>query len=164
MLDRILYRLAVGSWSRFRFLPGPGLSTGAGLPLGIYVHIPFCRSLCSFCPDVRAYCEAVLGGRSPAALHARLNPVEAALYRLFWRCYEGRIDLTDSAWAEVRPLGPWLAAARRLGLVAADGPVLSLTRQGFFLFHLLERYYTRRYIARLWQAGREEAFPGELEL
>ena len=57
-VDRILYRILTGSWGRFVFLPVNDWNHGfdsSHIPsnldsIGIYVHIPFCRSICPFCP------------------------------------------------------------------------------------------------------------------
>ncbi len=94
-------------------------------PLGLYVHIPFCRSLCTFCPYCKVvydpalaqdYLEGVLeeirlvgsqwpgrrqatslyfGGGSPALLSPRLGEVVRAL--------EEHFILTDGIGAELHP-------------------------------------------------------------
>lgn len=179
--------------------------------------------------DVRAYVEAVSKGRPPVALHSILSPQESALYWLFWRCYEGRINLDSLEAGRVRGLRGWANLARMLGLgtwtdqetsrelaggqchgaesasrgsvreqvapgasvgvrrvrresvsersvragpvrrkalcgifeagKSVSGRVFHLTDNGLFLYHILERHYTRAYIGRLWAACREAAFP-----
>lgn len=155
--------------------------------------------------DVRAYVDALSQGRSPVALHSVLTPQESALYWLFWRCYEGRIDLDAPEAGLVKGLRGWVNLARRLGLgtmsgsrarggggggaklAGGDGRLagsdtqpmsgtqsvsgdrggksfFTLNDKGLFLYHILERHYTRAYIGRLWAACREAAFPQGITL
>ena len=97
--------------SPFRFTPDydQPLPLEGARPLGLYVHIPFCRTLCSFCPYckvtyeealARAYVDGLLreirlvggsfagrrqatslyfGGGSPALLSHRLGEIVRAL-------------------------------------------------------------------------------------
>ncbi|MDQ7794726.1 MAG: radical SAM protein [bacterium] len=161
---RAYERTSVWTWTHPGKVPYTSITRQRyiGLGVGAASCLDGCFRVNTF--DLAAYCDAVLSGRSPAALHTRLTAAEAALYRLFWACYEGRIDPADPAWASLPYFHRRLVAARRLGLVTPDGGGVTFTRRGFFLYHLLERYYTSRYIAGLWQAGRRAAFPGELEL
>ena len=41
-------------------LPEPNLAAAAGVPFGVYVHIPFCESRCGYC-DFNTYTAAELG-------------------------------------------------------------------------------------------------------
>jgi len=45
-------RVALGDWERLRLRPGvPPMPGGSRLRrLGLYLHVPFCRQLCPFCP------------------------------------------------------------------------------------------------------------------
>jgi oxygen-independent coproporphyrinogen-3 oxidase len=115
--------------------------------------------------DVSAYINSILQGRPPVALHSFLTPQESALYWLFWRCYEGEIDVTAPEVQRIKAF-PWLARFSRMfglleGLSLDDTPKFSvrLTERGLHLYHFLERYYTRRYIGRLWQVCRDSPFP-----
>ena len=111
----------------FRFTPDydrPLVLEGAD-PLGLYVHIPFCRTLCSFCPYckvtyeealARAYVDGLLreirlvggsfagrrqatslyfGGGSPALLSHRLGEIVRAL--------EEHFIITDGIGVELHP-------------------------------------------------------------
>jgi len=109
--------------------------------------------------DVHAYIEAVRGGGSPAALHTTMDCVEESLYRLFWKCYDGEFELNSLAEL-LRPSATRLAnLGERLGLAERTGSTVRLTEKGFFYYHMLERYYTRRYIGRLWAECRRHPFP-----
>lgn len=110
-LDRVLYRLLTGSWGAFAFHPGadvdgPGdavppaagsvarpapLSAGptavadSFVPheVGLYVHIPFCRSICPFCPYTKVQYEPENeGGFDPECSEAQAIPVLLHLTRI----------------------------------------------------------------------------------
>lgn len=46
-------------------------------PLGLYIHIPFCRSLCNFCPYCKTIYDAGLCGRYIDALIREIHMVGA---------------------------------------------------------------------------------------
>lgn len=109
--------------------------------------------------SVKDYIGAIAGGEPAVSLNASLGDKESALYWLFWRCYEGEFDLGAEEALDIPILPSLVDAGQRLGLVRRESSVVHLTGRGLFLYHLLERYYTRRYIGRLWQSCREAAFP-----
>ena len=141
--------------------------------------------------DVASYIGALSVDRAPTALYSNLTPEESALYWLFWRCYEGEIDLTAPQIGRIKNLLPLINTARTFGLVEVEpgsvfkGPILGdtlyaprkgtssaygepgivrLTEKGFALFHLVERHYTRSYIGRLWQECHNSPFPPAMVL
>jgi hypothetical protein len=99
---------------------------------------------------------------SPVAVSIRMDGRQAALYRLFWRCYEGEFDLDSPEALELPLLRRLARVAEVLGLATRSSSTVRLTERGFFLYHLLERYYTRKYIGTLWRHCREAAFPQEI--
>src|SRR5690606_5376018 len=82
---------------------------------------------------------------SPVALGIRMDDRQSALYRLFWRCYEGEFDLDSPEALAVPVLRRLARLAEVLGLAVRSSSTVTLTERGFFLYHFLERYYTRRY-------------------
>lgn len=114
--------------------------------------------------DVEAYIHAIEAKGSPVALHAALTGAESALYWLFWRCYEGEIDLKDPAFARITNINGLLRIARSLGLVSMSGGRARLTHAGYLAFHVLEGYYTRTYIETLWRTCHDKPFPQGLRL
>ncbi len=114
------------------------------------------------CFDTAEYVQAIENNVSPVSLHIKLTPDEHALYRLFWTCYEGAPNL--AAFEQ-----PFVHRLARLActfgfLKERPSGEFDLTRAGFKLFHVLERYYTNTYIERLWRACKREAFPKGITL
>ena len=61
-------------------LPAASLAELAGLPLGIYVHVPFCASRCGYC-DFNTYTAAELGGGASRDGYAMLAAQEIRFAR-----------------------------------------------------------------------------------
>jgi len=114
--------------------------------------------------SVESYINAIGAGTSPVALSTPLSAMESALYWLFWRCYEGTFDLQAPEALSIPALPHLVNALERLGLARRISSVVRLTDLGLFLYHILERYYTRRYIGRLWQCCRTSAFPPGIDM
>ncbi len=135
-----------------------GLGAGAATHLGRHFWVN------TF--DVGAYVDTLNDRRpeSPVALSIRMDDRQSALYRLFWRCYEGKFDFDSPEARKIPVLRPLLNVAGVLGLAARSYSTVRLTERGFFMYHLLERYYTRKYIGRLWHHCRQSAFPGGIVL
>jgi coproporphyrinogen III oxidase-like Fe-S oxidoreductase len=80
-LDKLLYRLLYGTPGEFRFSPGP-VPSGEVIfpdPVSVYVHIPFCHSLCPFCPYTKMLYEAGLAAHYSHALEVEARRVLADL-------------------------------------------------------------------------------------
>jgi oxygen-independent coproporphyrinogen-3 oxidase len=128
-----------------------------GIGAGAASHLGRCFWLNTF--SVEAYVDAIMGGIPAVALSTCMSNQQSALYRLFWRCYEGDFDL-QAPEAQAIPVLPRLVdVAERLGLASRSSSVVRLTDKGLFFYDMLERYYTRRYIGRLWVLCRASAFP-----
>ncbi len=131
--------------------------------------------------DISSYIDCSFFGEPRTALYSFLTPEESALYWLFWRCYEGEIDLNSPYARRLKNLPKLFRLAHGLGLIEkvsssssinlsqtrnpmVSEPVFHLTQRGFILYHFLERYYTRNYIGRLWEICRASSFPGKVIL
>jgi coproporphyrinogen III oxidase-like Fe-S oxidoreductase len=117
--------------------------------LGLYVHIPFCRTMCAFCP----YCKVAYDGD---------------LARAYVTALLREIDLVGAKALFGRPLercyGPVLAAARALGLVTKEDGAYRLTARGAYWFHRVEGHYTLAYIDQMWHRLGQEPWPESLVL
>ena len=122
------YRFTADNDERLDYSDCPGL--------GLYVHIPFCRSLCNFCPYCKerysaeaagSYTAALIreidmvgqmqsgrtpvgslyfGGGTPALLAAEMGSIVSALRRYF--------DITDGIGAELHPADVTVPTLQRL--------------------------------------------------
>lgn len=132
-----------------------------GIGAGAATHLDNYFAVNTF--NVPQYINHVLEEKSPVALHTLLTPRENALYWLFWRCYEGAIDSSAPEVAHIRGFKTLVSLLRPFGLTQCDG-IIRLNEKALFLYHILERYYTRRYIGKLWAVCRENPFPSDIVL
>jgi oxygen-independent coproporphyrinogen-3 oxidase len=69
----LLKRLVTGSFVPLVMRPGE-TSVLAGLErLGLYLHVPFCRNLCPYCPYHRVEFDQVLFDRYETAAHQEID-------------------------------------------------------------------------------------------
>lgn len=69
----LLKRYATGSWGSFRMRPGEAVFPGGMQRLGLYLHVPFCRRLCSHCPYNRVSYEPDLYRKFEEAAHQEID-------------------------------------------------------------------------------------------
>ncbi len=113
--------------------------------------------------DVEAYVTAMEGEEGAVALVCQLSTHQEALYRTFWKGYDGTIDPTQPGQIRSR-MDLLLRLTSLLNLTRQKSGQYHLTGWGFFIYHLLERYYTRAYIGRLWQACYQQPHPDSVRL
>lgn len=82
-LDRLLMFGArqVMAWSLRLDQPVPGPPQAPAQPVGLYLHVPFCASLCPFCPFHRQHYERELAARYFDALEREVRHFESLGYR-----------------------------------------------------------------------------------
>ena len=69
----VVQRAVTGRWRRFRMRPGmPPYPEGLKNP-GFYLHIPFCKNLCPYCPYYRVRHEEALFARFEEAVHREID-------------------------------------------------------------------------------------------
>lgn len=136
-----------------------GIGAGAASRIGDYFMVN------TF--SVKEYIRAVRDG-SPVALVTRLNPADQMAYWLFWRCYDLAIDRNISRTIFGRDLPGYyqgfLSLLRLLGLVRKRENTIYLTPRGAYIFHILEKIYTRTYLETLWEACLREPWPEKVTL
>ncbi|MBI5210823.1 MAG: radical SAM protein [Elusimicrobia bacterium] len=76
-----LKRYLTGGWSPLSMRPGPPHFPGGLDRLGLYLHVPFCRDLCPYCPYNRVEYDEALSRAFEAALLAEIDLQAAALRR-----------------------------------------------------------------------------------
>jgi menaquinone C8-methyltransferase len=98
------------------------------------------------------YVEAATAGHLPIARLARMGPLAAGAYGLFWQLYTGAVPagFVDRLPGGRRLLGLALALGRTARWLAAADGGLRLTPRGYDRYHDLERWVTYRLIEPLW--------------
>jgi len=116
-------------------LPSPAEVTGAfPAPFGLYLHVPFCRSICPYCPYNKVVLRSGLAAPYFVALRAELQAYSAADLR-FDSLYVGG-GTPSLCLEELAPLVAGLAvkserAIEALPTHATDGSVASMRELGF---------------------------------
>jgi menaquinone C8-methyltransferase len=98
------------------------------------------------------YVEAVAAGRLPIARLARMRPLSAGAYGLFWQLYTGAVPagFVERLPGGRRLLRLALAVGRAVRWLDADAGGLRLTAGGYDRYHDLERWVTYQMIEPLW--------------
>lgn len=160
--------------------------------LGLYVHIPFCRTICSFCPYCKVtydqtlsikYKEALLkeislvcvsmkekkqvtslyfGGGTPALMIGDLDNIIKTLKEYF--------IIMDGIGIELHPDDVCEGNLKKLKNAGVTMVSLGfhgryiLTEKGAYYYHYIEQIYTTAYIDKMWNVSRLTAFPEKIIL
>jgi coproporphyrinogen III oxidase-like Fe-S oxidoreductase len=81
----LLKRYLTGTWKPFRMEPGEGAYPSNLEQLGLYLHVPFCRQPCAYCPYNRVKFDVSLYKEYDRAAHQEIDLAAA-------RLAEGRAD------------------------------------------------------------------------
>jgi oxygen-independent coproporphyrinogen-3 oxidase len=88
------------------------------------------------------------------------------LMDLYWRAYDTRVS--HERWRQAAATLPRLKgslwAAKALGLCSTEGEEHALTRRGSFWVHLLQNHAVLPGVARLWDTGKQQPWPGSVTL
>jgi oxygen-independent coproporphyrinogen-3 oxidase len=118
--------------------------------------------------QVEAYIRRLLEGRLPINLVNVMSPRERMVFWLFWRCYDTSIDtgrFRDLFGQEFNREFPVLERLLPgLGLAVKHGKKLELTRQGAYLYHLVEKQYSVTYLNNMWEACMKSAWLEKIAL
>jgi len=105
---------------------------------------------------------------SPIALVTELNLADQMAYWLFWRCYDLAIDTNIPRAIFGRDLPGYykgyLSMLKVLGLIRKKENTIHLMQRGAYIFHIIEKIYTRTYLDTLWAACIQEAWPEKVTL
>ena len=69
----LVRRLVTGSWAPLVMRPAEASLPGRLRQLGLYLHVPFCRNLCPYCPYNRVEYEESLYRRFEDAAHQEIE-------------------------------------------------------------------------------------------
>ncbi len=136
-----------------------GLGAGAGshLPGGFYLN--------TF--SVREYISRCLSHQFPTALSMHFTPAMQRYFWLYWRFYDtyiGKTELFERFGRDDKKLNRLLGLFKRFHLLKEQDDILQLTLSGSFWIHLLQNYFSLRYIDRIWSVAMNEPYPAEIAL
>ena len=69
----LIQKLITGHWKRFRMRPGNPAFPHSLKRVGLYLHVPFCKNLCPFCPYHRIEYDEELFTQYEEAVHAEIE-------------------------------------------------------------------------------------------
>ncbi|MBN1808204.1 MAG: radical SAM protein [Planctomycetes bacterium] len=69
----LVKRLVTGTWKPMTLRPGQALFPAHLKRLGLYLHVPFCRNLCPYCPYNRIEYDEALYARFETAAHQEID-------------------------------------------------------------------------------------------
>lgn len=75
----LIQKMVTGHWSRFRMHPDEPPFPINLKRLGLYLHVPFCKNLCPFCPYNRIEYDEDLFRRYEDAVHAEIDLYTSSL-------------------------------------------------------------------------------------
>lgn len=136
-----------------------GLGAGAGshLPDGFYLN--------TF--SVEEYTKKCLSGKFPAALHMEFTEEMQRYFWLYWRFYDTHIpkeELYAKFGIADRKINRLFSMFKNLNLIRENNSNFELTINGSFWIHLLQNYFSLRYINKVWGVAMNEPYPREIFL
>ena len=118
--------------------------------------------------SVRAYIEALEGGRMPIALSIDLSEDMQMAGWLYWRIYETRFRKRDfeerfgKTFDQV--YGKYMKVLSFVGLVTDYGDDVVCSDDGAYWLHVLEDLFSIDYVGKLWGTSTQEPWPERVVL
>lgn len=136
-----------------------GLGAGAGshVPQGFYLN--------TF--SVEEYIKKCLAHRFPTALHMDFTRQMQNYFWLYWRFYDTYIpkqELSRRFTDKDKKINRLFTSLKKLDLLADDNGLFTLSKQGAFWLHLLQNYFSLRYVNKVWSVAMKQAYPPRINL
>jgi len=140
--------------------------------LGLYVHVPFCKELCPFCPYYyyKIKYDTSLASKYLDVLikEIHLKSSKVGKKRVATSLYFGG----GSPSLIINSLGRVIVRLKNILLLKVIsalnynliGDGCKLTDEGAYLFHLVEQKYTNQYIDKTWKIARKTPWPEKIVL
>jgi len=136
-----------------------GLGAGAGshMPEGFYLN--------TF--SVEQYISKCRARTFPTALFMDFNKAMQDYFWLYWRFYDtaipkqGLVERFGSRDVKIQRL---FGTLKLLGLVSETDECYVLNRRGSFWLHLVQNYFSLRYVNRVWSVAMSEPYPKAISL
>ena len=151
-----------GSASRYSSVTRDGY---LGLGAGAGSHFSDGFYLNTF--SVREYITRCRSSRFPIALYMPFTPAMQRYFWLYWRLYEASVSkdaLAEKFTPSDTRLQRMFSLFKRLDLLRESAESFDLTVSGAFWVHLLQNYFSLRYIDKIWGVAMKEAYPTEIRL
>lgn len=119
--------------------------------------------------SVPEYINSVKRKGEAVALQMPFNKKLSVLYDFYWCLYDTYIPkariLNGSSYRvnDFKALKILLMFSKVLGLVDEKEDSYILTREGAFWLHLIQNYFSLRYINKIWSIAKYEAWPKSIE-
>jgi len=118
--------------------------------------------------SIAEYIKRLNNGILPSSVTLYFTKRQRAVYYLFWSAYSLKIDIQkfEKMIGESldKMFGIELLLAEKLGLLVKKKDCYELTPKSSYWYHIIEQFYTREYIDKMWNVSRKEAFPDKIVL
>ncbi|MDD5584771.1 MAG: coproporphyrinogen-III oxidase family protein [Candidatus Omnitrophica bacterium] len=136
-----------------------GLGAGAGshVPQGFYLN--------TF--SVEEYIKKCLTHRFPTALRMDFTRQMQNYFWLYWRFYDTYIpkqELSRRFTDKDKKINRLFTSLKKLDLLADENGSFTLSKRGAFWLHLLQNYFSLRYVNKVWSAAMKQAYPPKIDL
>lgn len=115
--------------------------------------------------SVPEYIKSIGEKGHAVALETSFTERLSILYDFYWRLYDTYIperrelDQRTYALKDVKHLNLLMKLSELFGMLKRNGDYSSLTREGCFWIHLIQNYFSLRYINTIWSEAKREAWP-----
>lgn len=136
-----------------------GLGAGAGshMPEGFYLN--------TF--SVEEYIKKCHANQLPTALYMNFNKDMQNYFWLYWRFYDTYIpkhELLKRFGENDIKINRLFASLKRLNLLTDNDGYFTLNKSGAFWLHLIQNYFSLRYVNKIWGVAMKQAYPEEINL
>ncbi|GAB6178801.1 radical SAM family heme chaperone HemW [Desulfotomaculum defluvii] len=118
--------------------------------------------------DVDEYINAVKHQRIPINLVNVMNEREKMIFWIFWRCYEGTIDMQRFHELFDKDLDKefklLINLLKLLRITKKQGTEIKLTDWGRFAYHYTEKQYSIHYLNHLWENSMKQPWIKEIQI
>lgn len=118
--------------------------------------------------SISEYIKRINNSILPSSLTLYFTKRQRAVYYLFWSAYSLKIDIQkfERIIGESidKMFGFELLLAEKLNLLVKNKDFYELTPKSSYWYHIIEQSYTRKYIDKVWNVLRKEAFPDKIVL
>lgn len=134
---------------------------GFGPGAGSYYKSLF--TLNTFC--VEEYINSIKEKGHAVALEMPITPMLSINYDLYWRLYDTyvpevrKLDRLTYRLRDIKRLHLLVKLGELSGMLKKNDDIFELSQKGAFWIHLIQNYFSLRYINKIWTVAKREAWP-----